>query len=372
MSGLQGATSDPANYTVGWICAIPVEHLAAVVFLDGDQHPPPTYLSPGDSNAYVLGEIGRHNVVIASLPKGEYGVSSATGVVKDMIHSFNKVRIVMMVGIGGGVPSRKHDIRLGDIVVAMPTPEGGGIYQYDFGKTIQGQTFEPTMTLNPIPHLFLTAMTPLTTKYKIDGHEIDAKIDKVLKKPSLKKEFKRPDPKTDKLYKARVVHPPKEPQCPKCGKEPQCEPCRHPPDCEDCEDELKCEKSEVDSLCGKCGNDQKNFVSRPERDAENLLTIHYGLIASGNQLMKDALVRDKLSKEKDVLCFEMEAAGLMNQFPCLVVRGICDYSDSHKNKAWQGYAAMAAAAYAKDLLNLIVPNKIEAEKKLADSFAESC
>ena len=48
-----------------------------------------------------------------------------------------------------------------------------------------------------------------------------------------------------------------------------------------------------------------------------------------------------------MLCFKMEAAGLMDDFPCLVVRGICDYADSHKNKQWQGYAAATAAAYAK-------------------------
>lgn len=94
--------------------------------------------------------------------------------------------------------------------------------------------------------------------------------------------------------------------------------------------------------------------------------IHYGLIASANQLMKNGLVREKLATEHDILCFEMEAAGLMNHFPCLVVRGICDYSDSHKNKDWQGYAAMTAAAYTKDLLCRIVPSKIEQEKKIVD------
>lgn len=82
--------------------------------------------------------------------------------------------------------------------------------------------------------------------------------------------------------------------------------------------------------------------------------------------MKDASVRDRLIAEKDVLCFEMEAAGLMNHFPCLVIRGICDYSDSHKNKEWQGYAAMAAAAYANDLLCRIAPNRVEAEKRISE------
>lgn len=98
--------------------------------------------------------------------------------------------------------------------------------------------------------------------------------------------------------------------------------------------------------------------------------IHFGLIASANQLIKDATIRDRLSAEKDVLCFEMEAAGLMNHFPCLVIRGICDYSDSHKNEGWQGYAAMAAVAYAKDLLSKVAPNKVEAERKLAEVLTD--
>jgi nucleoside phosphorylase len=68
--------------------------------------------------------------------------------------------------------------------------------------------------------------------------------------------------------------------------------------------------------------------------------------------------RDRLKEELDVLCFEMEAAGLMDSFPCLVIRGICDYADSHKNKRWQLYAAATAAAYAKELLCLIPGNQV--------------
>jgi nucleoside phosphorylase len=105
------------------------------------------------------------------------------------------------------------------------------------------------------------------------------------------------------------------------------------------------------------------MILRPERtnDDDNP-KIHYGPIASANQLMKNAIIRDKLVAEKEVICFEMESAGMMNSFPCLVIRGICDYSDSHKNKEWQGYAAMSAAAYAKDLLNQIYPTKVEVER----------
>jgi len=82
--------------------------------------------------------------------------------------------------------------------------------------------------------------------------------------------------------------------------------------------------------------------------------------------MKNALVRDKLAAEKNVLCFKMEAVGLINNFPCLVIRGIYDYSDSHKNKEWQGYVVITAAAYTKDLLCRIVPNKVKAKKKIGE------
>src|SRR6202012_2433493 len=92
------------------------------------------------------------------------------------------------------------------------------------------------------------------------------------------------------------------------------------------------------------------------------------LIASGNQLMKDALHRDKLAQKWKVFCFEMEAAGLMDNFPCLVIRGICDYSDTHKNKDWQPYAAATAAAYAKELLGVITPAKVDETPTAADEI----
>jgi nucleoside phosphorylase len=86
--------------------------------------------------------------------------------------------------------------------------------------------------------------------------------------------------------------------------------------------------------------------------------IHYGTIASGNQVMRHGETRERWRRESDVLCFEMETAGLMNNFPCLVIRGICDYADSHKNKRWQEYAAATAAAYVKELLYIIPGSQV--------------
>lgn len=325
--------SDPKKYTVGWICAISTESIAARIFLD-DLHEGPEYVAANDSNDYTLGRVGRHNVVIAVLPHGEYGISSAAGVVKDMLHSFPNIRIGLMVGIGGGAPSAKHDIRLGDVVVSSSSSSTGqgAVFQYDFGKAVQGQGFVPTGFLNQPPPVLRTAVHGLLTQYEVEGHRLDASINEVLtKNPRLMKRFERPSAATDRLYRSEKIHPSDEPDC-----------------------------------STSCGDDR--LIARRARTVdEDNPAIHHGTIASANRLMKNALTRDALAA-KGVLCFEMEAAGIVNHFPFLVVRGICDYSDSHKNKAWQGYAAMTATAYAKDLLYRIVPSQIESEKRIIDTL----
>lgn len=319
------------NYTIGWICAIATEYVAAQAFLD-ERHDRPEYMHSHDNNDYTLGRIGKHNVAIAVLPDGTYGISSALGVARDMLHSFPNIRIGLMVGIGGGAPTSKQDVRLGDIVVSAPCEGKGGVFQYDFGRTIQDQSFQPNSFLNQPPIVLRAAVNGLKAQYELDGHQLDEAISSILKeKPRLQKKYGRPNPESDRLYKSTIKHP--------------------------LDNRQNC------TLV--CGDDQTNLMRRNKRaEGEDNPAIHYGLIASANQLMKDASLRDKLAEENGVLCFEMEAAGLMNHFPCLVIRGICDYSDTHKNDEWQGYAAMVAAAYAKDVLCRIPANKIEAEKEI--------
>jgi len=319
--------SNTNDYTVGWICAITTEYVAAQEFLD-EEHEGPDYVSPNDNNHYTLGRVGRHNVVIAVLPDNEYGKSSAAGVATSMMHTFRNVRIGLMVGVGGGAPG-KHDIRLGDVVVSSGT-NNGGVLGYDFGKDIQGQDFQVTGFLNQPPILLRTAMSGLKARHERRGHRLSDTVNAILKKnKKLRKRYKHPEVGTDQLFKSEVSH---------------------------------------DLVCAAhCRYDATNLVLRPKRpEDEETPVIHYGLIASADTLMKNALARDRLSEKHNVMCFEMEAAGLMNQFPCLVIRGICDYSDSHKNKGWQGYVAMMAAAYAKDLLYQIAPHRLEVERKISD------
>ncbi|RDW79208.1 uncharacterized protein DSM5745_06060 [Aspergillus mulundensis] len=323
--------ADSAQYTVGWICALQTEYVAARAFLD-ERHPPPSTHSPNDNNHYTLGKIGDHLVVIAVLPDGEYGVAAAASIAESMLHSFPNIRFGLMVGIGGGAPTSKQDIRLGDVVVSSSRGnDHGGVSFYDLGKELQDEDFRPTGFLNQAPRVLRTALAGVQTLHEEEGHQLQENIRLALERnPRLRKKYARPNPTSDRLYQSDFVHRESERSC----------------------DEL-------------CSDDR--VIIRPERgDDIDDPVIHYGLIASGSKLVRNATFRDKLAAKQGILCFEMEAAGLRNLFPCLVIRGICDYSDSHKNKQWQGYAAMTAAAYARDLLNQIIPQQVQAEQRASE------
>ncbi|KAJ5909045.1 hypothetical protein N7495_001727 [Penicillium taxi] len=284
--------SDPKDYTVGWICAITAEFTAEQNFLDEKQQVPEG-LATADHNAYAVGLIGKHKVVIAVLPDGEYGISSATGVAKDMLHSFPNIKVGLMVGIGGGAPSAKHDIRQGDVVVSASRDGNGGVFliwgtpasltagsaslcresiaflsllathavtvfQYDFGKTIQNQSFQSIGVLNQSPVSLRTALSALKSDYEIDGHQIQESIGNILeKKPRLRQNYQRPDRNSDRLYRSEFVHP----------------------------------ENHEGSCRVACGDMLSSLVEREERsEGVDDPTIHYGLIASSNQLMKDARI----------------------------------------------------------------------------------
>jgi nucleoside phosphorylase len=130
------------------VCARPKEMVVARSMLDHIFSD--LLLPPSDHNTYSLGRIGVHNVVIACPPKGDI-TTSAARVTTQMSSTFTSIRFCLMVGIGGSVPSRSHDIRLGDVTVSMPTDQHGGVIQRDFGKTTKGDRFERTGALNGPP-----------------------------------------------------------------------------------------------------------------------------------------------------------------------------------------------------------------------------
>jgi nucleoside phosphorylase len=321
----QGPSSSVSNqnlraedYTAGWICALPLEMAAAKAMLDDIHADLPVH--PNDHNTYTLGRIGAHNIVVACLPSGVYGITSAATVAAQLLSSFGSIRFGLMVGIGGGVPSKEADIRLGDIVVSKPASTFGGVVQYDYGKTVTGGYFERTGTLNKPPQALLTAVSKLQANQIVEASRIPAFLSEMLDKyPEMTTKFTHPGQQRDQLFQAEYDH------------------------------------TKPGNTCNDC--DASRLVARAGRATDDP-KVHYGLIASGNQVMKHGGTRDRFARELGILCFEMEAAGLMDNFPCLVIRGMCDYADSHKNKQWQEYAAATAAAYAKELLSVMPGSQV--------------
>lgn len=315
------------DYTIGWICELPLEMTVASGMLD-ETHPSLPALK-GDANSYTLGAIigpaGKHNVVIACLPPGGTRAASAAYVAAQMQTTFKSLRFGLMVGFGGGVPSKHTDIRLGDVVVSQPTKKSntGGVIQFDFGKTIRGGGFKRTGTLNKPPPVLMAAVSKLQSQHGLEEHTLCSHIEDMWKRfPQTKTKFMYQGYRNDQLFKTEYDH-------------------------------LDSNKN-----CQECQCDAAQLVFREPRP-DTSPEIHYGLIASGNQKMKHGPTRDRLrDQEGRILCFEMEAAGLMDNFPCLVIRGICNYADGHENKRWEGYAAAVAASYAKELLGVIAPYNV--------------
>ncbi|KAK6517413.1 hypothetical protein TWF281_004070 [Arthrobotrys megalospora] len=244
---------DIGDYTIGWICALPLELTAAVAVLDKQHEPPPQ--DRYDDNTYVFGQIGHHNVVITCLPSGVYGVTAAANVVAKMRQTFPCITVGLMVGIGGGAPLLpQNDIRLGDVVVSEPMGGIGGVLQYDFGKTVQAGKFVQNGVLNKPPTVFLKAIAKMKSETlsgsKYNFNEIAGNI---LNSGTLPEKFKRPPSSSDRLFQAGYDHPVENGSCDDCNK--------------------------------------KMLVER-QPQGRHEAHIHYGLIASGNQVMKHGLTRD--------------------------------------------------------------------------------
>ncbi|KAK4221495.1 hypothetical protein QBC38DRAFT_429020 [Podospora fimiseda] len=240
------------------------------------------------------------------------------------------------IGVARGAPSPRHDIRLGDVVVGYTDTDQQPIFQYDFGKIKQDGQFQITRLFNQPPIMLLTAVQDLKIDFQRrgDDHGLQANIDDILGRSEnqyFQDTYCRPSSQGERLYRSDIAH-----------------------------------KQEADKgYATTCGDDDLVLVPRLPRQQGREIVIHYGRVACGNSVVKDAQTRDSLSSDHDILCFEMESAGLMYHFPCLVIHGICDYSDSHKTKEWQPYAAMTAASYARRVLAHITPRTLTSTKSMA-------
>lgn len=339
-----------SDFKIAIICALTLESDAVQDVFDKRWGEVKYGKMPGDPNQYTTGVIGRHNVVVVHMPG--MGKSNGASVAANCQASFSNLGLVLVVGICGGVPfpGSGAEMVLGDIVVS------DGLIQYDFGRQFPDRFVRKNDTIagpNPEMRSFLSKMkgrwsmktlrerTARHLEYLRNTTELGAMAD-------------YPGACRDKLYEPTYRH--------KHQAASTCEVCnscqtKNDPVCEaaltlDCES-LQCDDSHliVRQRLAVLGDGIKNQKTNAGP------MIHFGLYASGDKVMKSGEERDIIAKEEGVKAFEMEGAGVWEGFPgrCLVIKAVCDYADSHKNKRWQNYAAASAAACTKALLESWVP-----------------
>ncbi|KAK8851762.1 Kinesin light chain [Apiospora arundinis] len=299
---------NPDVYTVAWIAPLEIEAQAALHMMD-QRHRGRFPMGRGDDYVFHAGEIFGHNIIVATLPAGqEYGTGSAAALASQVKKFFPNLWFGLLVGVAAGLPSLlrtpPRDIRLGDVLVALPEGESAGLIAYELGKETTEDGFRPLR----LGHVLATTETVIRSaigSIKLDApNDAPPFLDYYEAMKDREHElgtFSDPGQEHDKLY-----------------------------------------------MTGEDG--MERMVDRLRRPAEKRTRVWYGPIGSGEKLMKNARKRDELRDRYNLIGLEMEAAGTMNRIPVGVIRGVCDYGDVHKNKAWQPYAAAMAAAYAKAVL----------------------
>ncbi|KAF5014347.1 hypothetical protein F66182_14698 [Fusarium sp. NRRL 66182] len=274
------------------------------------------------------------------------GTLAASRSASSLRSTFPNIKLALVVGICGGTPhyDGQHEIILGDVVISE------GIVQYDFGRLLPGGTFHRKKTMpedfgrpNAAIRSLLAKMKTKKTKNNLKGKIINYLEmmagnlgDKSTQYPGISQdELFQPD-YAHKHYKANV-----------------CSTCNHSEGARN----VVCDNAS-DFTCKQLGCQKDNLIGRDrlklaaEMGKPPTPMVHIGLVGSGNTVMKSGTDRDRIASQDKVIAFEMEGAGVWDVLPCMVIKGVCDYADSHKNKVWQEYAAATGAACMRAVLDL--------------------
>lgn len=345
MSTHDNRPSCRADFQIAIICALQLEYNAAFLLVDRlwDQDGKQYGRASGDTNKYRNGRIGKHDVVLMLLPN--MGKAAVAGSAASLRSSYPNLKLAFLVGICGGVPSPgTHEALLGDVVI------GEAIIQYDFGRQypdrfvpkemVEGNPGGPNKDIRSLI-AYLKTKPGKTDLWRNAVNNLKALQDTAVSEQH-QCNYHYPGFAEDKLFATTYRHK-----------------HRGPPSCDLCH-------GETESFCGEaalascaelhCNESQlvprKHLMWGRDLKLEDVQRpkIFFGHIASGDTVMKSGEHRDQIAKQLNVIAFEMEGAGIWDEVPCIVVKGICDYADSHKNKVWQPFAAAAAAAVMKAVL----------------------
>lgn len=340
------------EFKIAIICALPLEYDAMCLAFDEfwDEDGDPYGTAPGDANMYTTGRIGdqNQNVVLALLQR--MGKTSAASAVACMKLSYTGLRQALLVGICGGVPRTQNgfDIMLGDVIISRT------IVQYDFGKRYPDRFIRTQTTTEAQSNEFrgFTVMAETMrgrNKLRQATSRLLSRLQENASKSGCGTKYVYPGLARDKLFEPNYRH--------KHHKSPSCV-------CKECHNMASpvCDEA-LTASCSELGCSNEFLVPRARplhsqgqkqdpstANTAQMPTIHTGSIASGDTVMKSGVDRDIIAQKDGIIAFEMEAAGIWDEIPCLIIKSVSDYADSHKHGEWQNFAAAAAAATTSALL----------------------
>lgn len=344
----QGQPRRREDFHVAVICALSIEYDAVALLFDqfwgeddelyGRAH--------GDTNTYITGRIGNHNVVLALLPITSTGTGA--GAVSIFRSSYSGIKIAFLVGICSGVPSAgQGEMLLGDVVI------GKTVIQHDFGKQYPGGFItkdpgddtisSPTKSIRSLIRIFETELGRKRLRQKASKYLKD--IQDTATKEEYRQNYQYPGAAEDKLFAASYRHKHRGLQTYNCS----------------CNEEL-------DGFCNEAGSascvelhcDEGQLITRirlelkksMEQDYGQCPEIFIGCVASGDTVMNSGEERDRIAKQinRNIIAFDIGGAGVWDEMPCIIVKGICDYGDGHRNQRWRPFAAATAASVLKAML----------------------
>jgi nucleoside phosphorylase len=316
------------------VCALPLEYDAVSLLFDefwdedGDQYG----RADGDTNHYTTGRIGKHDVVLAPLPN--MGKAAAAGAAASFRSSYPNLKVTLLAGICGGASSAGTDeLLLGDVVI------GKMVLQHDFGRQYHDKLIPKDTADGSLgrPNKDIRSLIA-TVESECEKDRIRASAARhlvYLQETAIRKQrqfnYRYPGFAEDKLFASAYRHK-----------------HRGPRSCAICNGRIQnyCADA-AQASCAELSCDEGQLVPRKRLERKRNLKpeaaqspeIFVGPIASGDAVMKSSEHRDQIAKEHNVIAFEMEGAGVWDELPCIVIKGICDYADSHKSKVWQPFAA---------------------------------
>jgi nucleoside phosphorylase len=334
--------SNRDQFAIAIICALTLEAEAVEELFDEtyDRLGEHYRKESGDDNAYINGRIGSHNVVLCYMPG--MGKGSAASVASSLKISYKRVDVALVVGICGGAPypSSGGEIFLGDVIIS------DSVVQYDFGRQYPSSFEKKTDVKDTLGRPNRAVRSILASlRARRSRKDLQEKLLCHLQKlQESQLEWCRPSSIDDVLFEALYQHKHDDPQA----------ACL----CLDGMSKDIC-KVALNSTCTLLGCDLGRVCRRRPSTEHFGPIVHIGAVASADTVMKSGEHRDHLVQAEGVVGFEMEGAGVWDNISCIIIKGVCDYADSHKNKVWQSYAAATGAAAAKAFLEYWEPTTRE-------------